>query len=59
MVWLVVEGITLHCVCCASSAIVVDNILIGVAQHICAVLALLKLSCFNHVGSYVFGFIVV
>ena len=41
MVWLVVEGIALQCVCCASSAIVVDNILIGVAQHICAVLTLL------------------
>ena len=54
MVWLVVEGIALHCVCCASSAFVVDNILIGVAQHIGAVFTLLKFSCFNHVGSYVF-----
>ena len=41
MVWLVVEGIALQCVCYASFAFVINNILIGVAQHICAVLTLL------------------
>ena len=47
VVRLVVEGVTSHVVVVASAAVVVHDIVIGVAEHICVVLALLEASCFH------------
>jgi len=50
MVWLVVEGVTLRSVIVARAAVVVHDVLVGVAEHVRAVLALLQFSSFCHGG---------
>ena len=47
-VWLMVEGCALVGVVVASAPVVVHYVVVGMAQHICAVLTLFQVSCFGH-----------